>query len=192
MTVDPAIWLGAVGTATGCIGMVTGIAAAIYTRRQAVAAEGPQCPDVETSSGRWDTDNPGWFRIKLVVRNRTPDRWEFESAQLTKPKRGIIISDAKRPTQGDSVYEPVAVPLNELDPTQFCDVTTVDRSAMPETSKLWDGRAGDTIYTTLYIKPPDHGAGRMVIGLTFRSMTAVSRVKKVVLKREYPPMTPSS
>lgn len=181
-------WLSIAGISTGAIGMITGISAAVYTRRQAVAAEGPQLPDVEVQTHEWVKECPDWYNVYLIIRNRTGSGWVLKSARLKTPNDGVIISNLKRPTIRGAGGGMKPVPLKNIEPKMLSSTTEVNESMSPPGSADWEGRAGHISHSHLYIRIPKHKKnGSISIVLTFEEKILRAKLKTVLLVRKLAP-----
>lgn len=155
MQQDTPFWLGVLGAVTGALALVVSAISAWYTRRQALASEGPRHPDVEVEYHGWEDGSPGWYRLNLTVRNRTNEAWDIVGARLRSPILGKLVSDDERPcvlTEFNE-YDRTAIPLAQIDIHQLRAYTRVGRSVGPGGLPARHGGVGDTNYVSLFIRP---------------------------------------
>lgn len=180
-------WLSVSGAVTGFVGMITGIGAAAYARRQAIAAEGPKEPEIEISGHGWDTENEGWYSIHLTVRNRTNIGWLMSDAKIVSLLPGKLISQSSRPFSGPE-YSPTFIPLNDLDRQSIGRETKLMVSIQASGTRDWAGTPGNSAYVHLYVKP-NYRSRSASIRFTFSDKAAIARQRKITLKRRLEPKT---
>lgn len=184
------LWLGVLGAVTGLLGLLTAIASAWYTRRSALAAEGPSHPGVEVNHHTWDEENPDWYRLDIVVRNRTSEAWEIMSAKSPFPFRAPIFSTHSRPYQGEE-YDPRAIPLNDVPANQLQDSVDLSLPVGPLGAAHFHGHGGDTLRVSLFLKPSSFSklTKRLCVSLNLEAKTERVRHKDIAVTRKLKPRT---
>ncbi|MBY2921039.1 hypothetical protein HF259_06245 [Rhizobium leguminosarum] len=189
MSQEISYWLSIVGAVAGIIGMITGIAAALYARRQAIAAEGPQEPQIECAWHGWSIEHPGWYQLDVVFRNRTDLSWRIPTASALSPADVKLISASRIPTTGDD-FEPRSIPLSELNTTDLSATTSPISELGPAGSKRHQSGWGwsDAAYETLYAYFPARSRiSRFSIRFTFEDKAEMARPRYKTLKRRLAP-----
>lgn len=177
------------GALFGFVGMLTGIGAVIYARRQALAAEGPQMPDLELSAAGW-TDTPNWYHVEITVRNRTPYSWTVSQAVLKRPRNARIV-----PTRAISSYSSdgdyLQTPLSEVDASKFSNTTNPEIVVAPMGTKgspLISGD-GDTCVVRFFLYLPS-SARRFSIRFILASKASMVRERySAVISDDIPKMS---
>lgn len=184
------LWLGVLGAITGILGLLTAIASAWYTRRAALAAEGPPYPNIEVNHHAWDQENPGWYRLEIIVRNRTNEPWELVSARAPRLLVSPIMSSHSRPYEGDE-WDPKIIPLNDIPADQLQFVAPLGLSVGPLGAKHFHGHGGDVVRASLLLRPSSFSkaTNRLWLSLTLEAKTERVRHKDIAITRRLKPRT---
>lgn len=189
MTQDAPLWLGVFGAVTGVVGLLTAIASAWYTRRAALAAEGPAHPSVEVHHHQWDNENPGWYRMNIVIRNRTGEAWELVSARAPRLLRTPIYANHTLPYEGEH-WNPTMIPLNQIAADRRPNRVDFGFPIGPAGAQHFHGNGGDVLHVSIILKPSafSRATKRLCVSLSLEAKTEVVRHKDITVTRRLRPI----
>lgn len=190
MTDVAPLWLGLLGAITGILGLITAIASAWYTRRAAIAAEGPPHPDIEVARHGWSTEGKGWYSFDIIIRNRTGDAWELASAKSRGITSHPIFSTFSRPFTGEQ-YDPHFTRLDEIPESALVFTAQLGITVGPAGTQHFHGHGGDAFRVSLFIRPSRFSmlTKRLCVSLTLEAKTDKVRHKIIAVKRRLKPTT---
>ncbi|ACM27558.1 hypothetical protein [Rhizobium rhizogenes] len=187
-------WLSIFGAVTGCFGLIVSIASAWFTRRQAVAAEGPQAPEIEVSGGEWDKDTDGWFRITITTRNLTNKSWQMISAIVKSPKLAKLIS-IHEISSIDAGGRYIPMHLSLVQPSSISDSAKAITSVAPYGTQANNRYVGNKDFFSeeflVYIPAGYRRKSVIPLSITFtlQDRTAIARPRHIKLVRKLSPKT---
>lgn len=190
MTDVAPLWLGLLGAITGILGLITAIASAWYTRRAAIAAEGPPYPDIEVARHGWSSEGKGWYSFDIIIRNRTADAWELVSAASSGVTAHPIFSSYSRPFTGER-YDPDFTPFTAIPESELLFSAQLELAIGPAGTPHFHGHGGDGVRVSLYIRPSRFSTltKRLCVSLTLEAKTDKVRHKVIAVKRRLKPTT---
>jgi hypothetical protein len=180
---DTSFWLGAFGSITGSVAL-------IYSRRQALAAEGPTNPEIEVL--KEGGNGEGWYAIEIITRNKTHKSWDLRTAAVRSPKGSKIVA-AKHISSYDAGgrYRTV-MPSLEI-ASNLSSVTTAASSVWPAGTSSSLG-AGDQCREEFFILLPRKSRhwhffrrNSLSILFTFEDRAATPRRRYIKLRRTIRP-----
>lgn len=181
-------WLSIFGATTGGFGLLIAGAAASYTKRQAIAAEGPQAPEIEILSETWGADN--WYSLEIITRNRTGKSWKLISAAVKSPRRAKIIAGHYLSyVDGSGLYQSKMPTSDEV--SRYTAVTLPGTTVGPQGSRNSAGYR-DICREEFFVQIPDQSRFKLfrkhlTIIFVFEDKAAIARQRRITLKRNIAP-----
>ena len=186
------LWLSIFGAVTGGASIVISTAAAWFSRRQAVAAEGPQKPFIEVVKAEWDKEIDGWYRLEILTRNETGKTWRMTRAAVKLPRLAKIISIHNiSSSDAGGRYMPMHLSL--------VDLSSIGNTAQPSTRVAPYGTRSDNNYVgrndtcleefLVYIPLRSRRKSdiRLSISFILEDNTAIARPRYIQLERRVAP-----
>lgn len=189
------------GVVLGAIGTITGIASAIYARRQALAAEGPQLPTLEVDRHGWDEAYNDWYELKIIIRNKTDQPWIVKEVAVKRPKSAKIISGYDIPNDSDKPWEHKPRPLNKLDLSHLSKRTQPISQVAPtgvNPENHFHAGSHDKFWETFHIHMREKSFWRLFsssslsIRFTLESKADIDRMRYITLKLKLAEKTPTA